>query len=79
MYRKGEKVQIRDTEAARERHRRWPRYFPAPGTVGEVVSARPRDSDILVQWPKGSTGGHDKWFVLKELVKRAPMESRKEI
>ncbi len=78
MFKKGDLVRIQDTEKARQRHREVPRYFPAPGTVGMVASSRPKDRDILVQWPRGSTGGNDMWFVLKELVERVESESEED-
>lgn len=49
-YRKGDLVAYTHEES----HRRAPVLYPAPGTVGQVVSAFRQT--VFVRWPQGSTG-----------------------
>lgn len=40
-------------------HEKYPYYYPAAGTIGEVVD---KDSGVLlVQWPQGTTSRNDCW------------------
>ena len=58
-YEGGEKVQFTDDVM----HVLFPQYYPAPGTVGEVIVGRSRTKELFVQWPEGSTSGNDLWWV----------------
>ena len=53
----GSKVKFKDTESERILHRKYPEYFPAPGTVGVLEGG-----NSLVQWPRGSTSRDDRWL-----------------
>ena len=63
-YKDGDKVQFKNEV----KHSRFPQYYPAPGTVGEVMSGRARTGELFVQWPEGSTSGNDLWWVSVESV-----------
>lgn len=52
----GDKVRFIDESA----HLKHARYFPAVGTMGEVVSMVINER-VVVQWPSGSTSGDDRW------------------
>ena len=43
-------------------------WHPPIGTIGEIVDIDDEDSDLFVQWPKGTTYGDDRWYVEKENV-----------
>lgn len=58
----GTNVVFEDHEA----HQRLPEYFPAPGTIGEVIST---DMGALrIQWPPGSTSYPDTWYAKYSMV-----------
>ena len=58
-YKDGDKVQFTNETM----HRRFPQYYPAPGTVGEVMAGHARTGELFVQWPAGSTSRNDLWWV----------------
>lgn len=52
------KVKMRNTKEARRAHEIIPSYYPAPGTIGEIVEET--SIGYLVKWPEdsGVTGNH---------------------
>ena len=57
-YKVGDRVRYLNART----HRTDPEYYPEVGTVGEVIAVE--KSIILVQWPKGTTAGHGRWWQL---------------
>lgn len=55
-FKVGDVVVFTDKKA----HKRAPRYYPAPGTVGKIVYAGYRG--VMIQWPVGFTSMGDTWF-----------------
>ena len=53
MIRQGDKVVYKKNEDNELSHESRPIYYPAPGTIGEVV-ATPPDGTTYVRWPKGA-------------------------
>lgn len=57
-FKVGDKVRYVD-EAG---HRINPRYYPAVGTIGEIVGViGVAGGDYWVQWPEGTTSNDDYW------------------
>ena len=48
-------------------HRKMPEFYPEIGTIGIVVKEG-GDTDWCIQWPKGSTSGHDRWYCEEESI-----------
>lgn len=70
----GDKVRVRNCEAARWLHCMYPERFPVVGTVGTVETAR---AFGRVQWPKGSTSGNDCWAYHDDYLEFVPAQPRK--
>ena len=73
----GDKVRFTDEYL----HIMQPRYYPAPGTVGEVVAKHPRTGEVCVQWPAGSTSRSDMWWCSAgnlELVQKGESNEREQ-
>lgn len=49
-------------------------FYPEVGTIGEVIehdrfySFLVRPDEYIIQWPKGSTTGDDRWLVPRNMV-----------
>lgn len=59
-YKQGDSVRFIGAEL----HRASPDYYPSPGTRGIYQGGG------WVQWPKGSTGGNDRWHAPASALKR---------
>ena len=44
-----------------EIHEKYPYYYPAVGTIGEVILAE--ENSVMAQWPQGATMGDGCWYV----------------
>ena len=60
----GDKVKFIDRKA----HEEVPEYYPPVGTIGTVVRDECNQEDWKVQWPKGTTSGHDRWYCAEESI-----------
>ncbi len=49
-------------------HKRYPDYYPAPGTAGMIIDTY--DCNIYVQWSKGSTSLNDDWYSTNSHVRK---------
>lgn len=58
-----DKVRFAEAEENRIAHLSFGRYYPAPGTIGIVkgINTAGGYTDLLIQWPEGSTSGDDCW------------------
>lgn len=41
-------------------------FYPPVGTIGEVLNYSKEDDAICVQWPEGTTGGDNQWWVFPD-------------
>ena len=43
-------------------HKHYPKNCPEPGTIGTIVQIHPKNNEVEIQWPKGSTSEEDCWW-----------------
>lgn len=49
-------------------HKNAPGYFPVYGTLGTVLDTWADGSQLLIQWPSGSTSQDDRWWLATNFV-----------
>lgn len=64
-FKVGDRVRFIDEDA----HLRFPRYYPAVGTIGIVYEAE--DEGYYVEWPDGTTSYDDYWFAAEPCLELA--------
>lgn len=57
------------TDEISNAHKRFPEWYPAPGTIGTILDASDEDC-ISIQWSKGSTSKDDIWYVRSEQIRK---------
>lgn len=57
------------TDEISNAHKRFPEWYPAPGTIGTILDAGDEDC-ISIQWSKGSTSKDDIWYVRSEQLRK---------
>lgn len=66
-FEKGDKVIFADTNETRDLHIYNQRYYPAPGTMGEIVSLK--GNFYMVKWEEGRTAGDGIWAASETMLK----------
>lgn len=73
-FRIGDKVMM----VSKDAHKDWASVYPPYGTTGIIVEVNPDVTyDYLIQWKKGTTSGHDLWWVSEDKIEL--VESRENI
>lgn len=57
------------TDEISNAHKRFPEWYPAPGTIGTILDASDEDC-ISIQWSKGSTSKDDIWYIRSEQIRK---------
>lgn len=60
------KIEAEDTVRMKSNqlHKHNPDFYPPKSIVGKVIKVN--KCDCLVEWPKNSTSGDDRWFTIKD-------------
>lgn len=56
-FKKGDKVRLSDNFRTQGDHKKYPEYYPEPGTVGTVCQDSDLDGTTLVEWPQAAIRG----------------------
>lgn len=65
-FEKGDKVIFADTKETRDLHNSNRRFYPAPGTMGEIVSLK--GNFYKVKWEEGRTAGDGIWAASETML-----------